>query len=108
MHRELSHFNEHKFKHDFQYFINPLCTCSLEPESNFHFLHCCHNYFTLRDELMNDLKIIDENILRLSENSLVQLVLFGDPNDNLIDDYEILNASINYTLKLERFKGSVM
>ena len=28
---ELSHLNEHKFKHNFQDCINPLCTCSLEP-----------------------------------------------------------------------------
>ena len=71
------------------------------------YLHC-HNYFTLRAELMNDLKIIDENILRLSENSLVQLLLFGDPKYSYIDNCQILNTSINFILKSERFKGSII
>ena len=57
---------------------------------------------------MNDLKIIDETILRLFENSLVQLLLFGDPKYNLIHNCVILNASINFILKSERFKGSIM
>ena len=105
---ELSHFNEHKFKQNFKDRINPLQTCSIEPESNSHFFLRYHNYFTLRVELINDLKIIDENILRLSENFLVQLLLFGDPKYNLIDNRQILNASINFILKSERFKGSIM
>ena len=57
---------------------------------------------------MNDLKIIDENILRLSENSLVQLLLFGDPKYNHVDNCQILNTSINFILKSERFIGAIM
>ena len=70
---ELSHFNEDKFKHNFQDCINPLSTCSLEPQSNFHFFLSCHNYFTLRAELMNDLKIINKNTLSFSEYSLASI-----------------------------------
>ena len=104
----LSHLNEHKFKHNFHDCVNPLCTCSLEPESNSHFFLRCHNYSILRADLMNDLKKVDENILRLSENSLVQLLLFGDAKYSLIDNCHILNASINFVLRSERFKGSIM
>ena len=57
---------------------------------------------------MNDLKIIDENILRLSENSLVQLLLFGDPKYNLIDNYHILNTSINFVLRSKKSKSSIL
>ena len=32
----LSHLNEHRFNHNFQDCINPLCTCSLEVESTSH------------------------------------------------------------------------
>ena len=50
-----------------------LYSCSLEPEFNSHFFFlCCHHYTILRADLMNDLKIIDENLLRLSEKSLLQ------------------------------------
>ena len=41
----LSHLNEHRFNHNFNNFINPLCTCNLDTESPVHFfLHC--NYYT--------------------------------------------------------------
>ena len=96
---ELSHLSEHKFKHNFQDCINALCACSLGPESNSYFFLRCHNYFTLHAEIMNDLKIIDENILRFPENSLVQLLLFGDPKYNLIHNCQITNASISFMLK---------
>ena len=37
----LSHFREHKFKHDFQDTLNPLCSCGNDVESTEHFLlHC--------------------------------------------------------------------
>ena len=41
----LSHLNEHKFRHNFQDCLNPLCSCSLEVETtNHYFLHChCYN-----------------------------------------------------------------
>ena len=107
-HLELSNLNEQKFKHDFQDCINPLSTCSLKTKSNSHFFFCCRNYFTLRAELMNDLKTIDENILRLPENYVLQLLLFGDPKCNFIHNCQILNDSINFILKSERFKGSIM
>ena len=57
---------------------------------------------------MNDLQITDENILRLSEISLVQLLLFGDPKQNLIDNCHILNASKHFALRSERSKSSIM
>ena len=53
---ELSHLNENKFNHNFQACINPLCSCSLGPESKSHFFLCCHHYTILRANLMNGLK----------------------------------------------------
>ena len=34
----LSHSYEHKFRHNFQDTVNPLCSCSLESESTTNFL----------------------------------------------------------------------
>ena len=105
---ELSHLNEHRFNHNFHECINPLCSCSNDTESNSHFfLRCCH-FNSLRVDLMNDLKMIDDNILRLSEDCLVHLILFGDPKYNLVDNCRILNASISFILRSERFKGSLI
>ena len=74
----LSHLNEHRFNHSFQNCINPLFTCSLEVESTSHvYLHCLH-YNNIRETLLNELKSVDENILKLSGNKLINLLLYDD------------------------------
>ena len=77
-----------------RYMLTRNQTSSRDTIHNSHFFLRCHHYTILRADLMNGLKKIDENILRLSENSLVKLLLFGDPKYNLIGDCYILNASI--------------
>ena len=37
-----SHLREHKFKHNFQDTLNPLCSYSIEVESTSHYFLCCH------------------------------------------------------------------
>ena len=38
-----SHLKEHKFKHNFQDSVDPLCSCGIETESTKHFpLHCAN------------------------------------------------------------------
>ena len=39
----LSHLIEHRFNHNFENCINPLCSCSLEVESTAHFFLYCYN-----------------------------------------------------------------
>ena len=54
-----SHLREHKFNHNFQDTMNPLCPCSLESESPTHFFLRCQNFTDLRKCLMNELIKID-------------------------------------------------
>ena len=43
-----SHLNDHRFGHNFQECLNPLCTCNLEKKNTFHYLlYCHHNTFVL-------------------------------------------------------------
>ena len=65
----LSHLNEHRFNHNFQNCINPLCTCSLEVESTAHFFLHCHHYHNIRAKLLNSLKVIDINLLKPLKNN---------------------------------------
>ena len=76
----LSHLNEHKFRHNFQDTINPLCSCSLEPESTTHYLLHCLFYNVQRKTLFDSLHDIDESIFNLSEANLVALLLYGNSN----------------------------
>ena len=43
----LSHINEHRFRHNFNDCINPLCSCSLEVENTFYIFFCTANIFPL-------------------------------------------------------------
>ena len=37
----LSQLREHKFRHDFEGTLNPLCSCSIEAETTLHFFQRC-------------------------------------------------------------------
>ena len=51
----VSHVNEHRFRHNFQECMNPVCSCSLETEDISHYpLNC--NHFTLHCIGLIDLK----------------------------------------------------
>ena len=43
-----SHLNEHRFRHNFENCINPLCSCILETEDTVHYLLHCHHFNQLR------------------------------------------------------------
>ena len=69
----LSHLNEHRFNHNFEGYINPLCTCSLEVESTSHlFLHC-HYFDSIRHIMFNELCEVDVNLLNASNEKLVNI-----------------------------------
>ena len=94
----LSHLREHKFRHNFQDAINPLCSCSLKIESTSHFFLCCKNFITPRTNLMNELRKLDSHILNLDEISLTKLFLYGDSTYENNVSKKILLASINFLL----------
>ena len=73
----LSHLKEHRFKHNFQNPINPLCSCSLKIESTFHFLLHCHHYTNIRVTLLNSAAEIIGNAFNIYDECLVNLLLFG-------------------------------
>ena len=77
----LSHLNEHRFNHDFQSCINPLCSCSLAVESTTRFLLHCHYFSNTRSTLLNSINEVLGSITNLSDLSdcaLVKILLFGD------------------------------
>ena len=43
-----SHIKEHKFKHNFQDSVDPLCSCGNDIESTVHFFLYCPNFITQR------------------------------------------------------------
>ena len=104
----LSHLCEHKFQHNFQDTVYPLCSCSLESESVTHFLLHCQFYNNERITLLDSLRDIDESIPNLSDVNLVNLLLYGDYKlYNTEINTIILNCTICFLKSSERFDNSL-
>ena len=108
---DLSHLSEHRFNHDFQSCINPLCSCSLPVESTTHFLLHCHHFSNICSTLLNTInKVLGSitNISDLSDCALVKILLFGDQNYTQVENACIINATIKYLVDSERFNGPLL
>ena len=93
----LSHLNEHRFNHNFQSCINPLCSCSLAIESTTHFLLHCHHFSNIGSALLNTVNEVlgsITNISDLSNCALVKILLFGDQNYSQVENAYVINATI--------------
>ena len=92
----LSHLNEHRFNHNFDSCINPLCSCSLEVESTKHFFLHCHHYTNIRKTLLNTVEMTDESILNVNDDDLIEILLLRNCKFSLEGSSSIIKASINY------------
>ena len=99
----MSHLREHKFKHNFQDTLNPLCSCSLEVESTSHFFLRCQNYQNIRTALFNELQIIDNTILDMNEVNLTRLLLYGSDSFDKQTNAKVIMLSINFIKESGRF-----
>ena len=107
----LSHLNEHRFDHNFQSRINPLCSCSLAIESTTHFRLHCHYFSNICSTLLNSINEVlcsITNLGDLSDCALVKILLFGDQNYTQVENSYIINATIKYLVDSERFNGPLL
>ena len=98
-----SHLKEHKFKHNFQDSVDPLCSCGNYLESTVYFFLHGPNFTTQSQTHLNKLKSINASIMAENENSVVRTLLFGRPDFNYSTNKEIINATISFTLTTEWF-----
>ena len=104
----LSHLNEHKFRHNFADCVNLLCSCTIKPETTLHFFLHCRNFLNIRRKLFDEIKLLDETLLQLNDESLLGVLLFGSKIYNKQVNVQILNASIDYIIDSDRFTGTLI
>ena len=73
----LSHLHEHKFKYNFQNYLNILCSCGSSFDSTSHFLLHCPIFQDTRQTLLSTLSNINCKILEVTNSYLTQTLLFG-------------------------------
>ena len=78
-----SHLREHKLKQNFQDTLNPLYPCPLKAEGTYRW-----------NVLFDDLNSINSKILKMSENEIVQVLLFGNKRFYNDMNFRIITFSI--------------
>ena len=103
----LGHLNEHKFSNNIRDCVNPLCPCSLKAEPSSHFFLHCHYQIDIWKTLFQELHSVDD-ILNQSDYGTVKLLLYGCTKLNFKENCKLLESAIKFTLKSERFNGSMI
>ena len=88
--------------------MNQLCSFGIDPETTLHFFLHCHNFLNIRRKLFDKIKLLNETLLKLNNESLLTVLLFGSKIYNEQVNVQILNASIDYIIDSDRFTGSLI
>ena len=97
------HLREHKFKHNFPDSLNPLCPLSLEAEDTCHFFMRCQSFSNQRNVFFDYLNSINSEILKMNENEIVQVALFGNKSFCKDMNFRVITSSIRFTKDSKRF-----
>ena len=100
-----SHLNGHKLRHNFNDTVDPMCTCGLEPETTLHYLLRCNLYSAQRQELLNNVCVLNPSLKNYSNEKLLNILLYGLENFNCNMNKGILKATIKFLKISERFNG---
>ena len=98
----------HKFKHNFQDYLNPFCNCGLIIETTSHYLLHCPLFADERKTFLSNIKSINHKFLEQNDSTLTQTLLFGDPASSVETNTLILNATIQYVLSTKRFEEALL
>ena len=94
-----SHLKEHKFKHNFQDSVDPLCSCGIETESTKHFLLHCANFSIQRKTLFDKLT----DVLTENDDYIVKTLLLRKQDFDNATNKILLEATIDFIIATERF-----
>ena len=99
----LNQLSKHKFKYNFQEFLNPLCNCGHGIASETHFFLHSPLFTNERCTLLSTISSIDCNLLNNTDFLSTQILPFGNLSFNSNTNLETLNATIDYILSTKRF-----
>ena len=103
----MSHFNDHKFRHNFQDCVNPSGCCGQETETSTHFLLHCSNYHFARETLIEKVSKIDPSILKQNDQVTTKLLPFVNEKLKAAQNKSILTSKIEFLQATEKFKTSL-
>ena len=99
----LSHLGDHKFRHNFQDCVSPMCYCGQDIETTTHFLLHCPNHHCARKTLFDKINQVSGTILRQSDSTITKILLFGDNKLDFETNKILLMSTIEFISLTERF-----
>ena len=98
----LSHLADHKFRHNFQDCVNPVCSCSQETETSTQFLLHHSNYYYARQTLFEKVNKINSSIIKENDQVITKFLLFGNEKLKVAQNKSILMSTIDsYRLAID-------
>ena len=91
-----SHLNEHKFRHNFNDMINPMCNCGAATKTTIHYLLRCRYFSFQRMELLDGIYKLDSTLQNFSEDQLLTVLLYDSKKIVLNVNKEIVRLTISY------------
>ena len=104
----LSHLRYHKFKHNFQDSLNPLCNCGLNTESTSPYVLHSPLFGDERITFPSNIRSNNYKLLEQNYSTLTHILLFGDPASSVETNTLILNAATQHVLSTERFDEALL
>ena len=97
----LNHLREHKFKHSFLDTLNPICICSFDVETLYHFFLHCPKFANERQNLLLKIERIFPDIFKKTDASVTSLLHYDNPSFrlNLTPKYSIHLLNTYYPQK---------
>ena len=102
-HLRFSMLNEHKFRHNFDS-LTPLFACGMGTEDNEHFFLYCPQSHIMHQNLFGRLSDISGLTLNIGDKPLCELLLFGDPQLNVVSNQKILEAMLSFNENTKGFQ----
>ena len=105
----LSALNFHKFRHNFNDTLNPMCPINDGVEDTEHFLLHCHSYHLQRNSLLSHVQatLLSCGLSNLSNEDLVSIILYGDERLPLKSNKAIIKATLEFIESSKRFSWGV-
>ena len=100
----LNHLADHKFRHNFQDYLNPICSYGQEIETTSHFLLGCLHYRCSRKTFFEKNNLIGSNIFQQNDLSITKDLLFGSEKLKNDKNSALLTSTIEFIQSTERFK----
>ena len=93
---QFTHLNEHKFRHDFNDMLNPMCPCGTDLETTEHVLLRCHCFSTQRSELFDYLYRLDPSFSKLNTKENFSYLLYGSRSNSSSLSKDVIKLVIKF------------